>query len=99
MLLIIGSFRIDPARLGEARPAMDAMIAATRGEPGCIQYAYAEDVAEPGRIHVIERWTDRGALESHFSAPHLLEWRASWGRLGIGERDLKLYDGGEPEPI
>lgn len=95
MLLIVGTIRIDPPRLDEARPVMLAMVEASRDEPGCIQYSYAEDLFEPGLIHVVERWRDREALAGHFSAPHLLEWRSNWPRLGIHGRDLRLYDSAE----
>lgn len=95
MLLIVGTIRIDAARLDEARPVMWAMADASRDEPGCIQYSYAEDLFEPGLIHVVERWRDREALAGHFSAPHLLEWRSNWSRLGISDRDLRLYDSAE----
>lgn len=95
MLLIVGTIRIDAARLDEARPVMLAMVEASRDEPGCIQYSYAEDLFEPGLIHVVERWRDREALAGHFSAPHLLEWRSNWPRLGIRDRDLRLYDSAE----
>jgi quinol monooxygenase YgiN len=99
MLLILGSFRVDPARRDEVNAAMERMITETRAEPGCIQYAYAEDLLDPGLIHVTERWRDRDALAGHFSAPHLLEWRSDWRRLGIAERNLVLYESDDGEPI
>jgi quinol monooxygenase YgiN len=55
MLLITGTFRIPPERLAEARPAMAAMIAASRAEAGCLDYSYAEDLLEPGLIRVTDR--------------------------------------------
>ena len=33
---------------------MHKMIASSRDEPGCLHYSYAEDVLEPGLIHVTE---------------------------------------------
>ncbi len=99
MLLILGTFRISPDRLDAARPAMARMIAGSRAEPGCIDYGYAGDLLDPGLFHVVERWRDREALAGHFGAPHLLEWRAEWARLGIGERDLRLYEIDDGEVI
>jgi quinol monooxygenase YgiN len=99
MLLILGTFRIDPTRLAEARPAMARMIAESRAEPGCIEYSYSEDLLDPGLIRVIERWRDRDAVTSHLMAPHLLEWRAQWPRLGIGERDLRLFSADDGVPF
>ena len=98
MLVIVGTFRVLPTSLDAARPAMRAMIEASRAEDGCIGYDYAEDMLAPGLIHVTERWRDRAALDAHFNAPHIAEWRAAWPKLGIGERNLMLFDAGEPAP-
>jgi len=98
-LLIVGTVRLPPENLAEARKAMCAMIAASRGEDGCLSYAYAADVAEPGLIRVSELWRDRDALARHFAAAHLAAWRAAWPRLGLSDRNLVLYEVGDPEPV
>ena len=92
MLVITGSFRIPPANVHAARPAMAAMIAASRAEPGCLDYSYGEDVLDPGLIRVSERWADRAALDAHAASAHLQAWRAAWPALGIGARDLLLCE-------
>ena len=99
MLLIIGTVRLPAGRLDAARPAMASMIEASRAEPGCLEYSYAQDVLDPGLIHVKERWKDRMALAEHFKSAHIAGWRASWSSLGIGERNLSLYEVGESQPI
>ena len=96
MLLIVGTIRLPPAKLMEARAAMMAMLNSSRAEDGCIEYNYAEDIADPGLIRVTELWRDRDALDRHFASTHLAGWRASWSVLGIGDRELKLYEVGEP---
>ena len=98
-LLILGTVRLPPENLEEARGVMSAMIAASRGEDGCILYAYAQDVAEPGLIRVSELWRDRDALARHFASPHLAAWRAAWPRLGLTDRSLVLYVVGDAEPV
>lgn len=97
MLLITGTIRLPPARLPDARPAMRAMIEASRAEPGCLAYSYAEDVLEPGLIRVNELWASRAELEAHFRSPHIGKWRAAWTALEIGERNLQRYEVGPPE--
>lgn len=96
MLLIVGTIRLPPANLGAAQFAMARMIEASRAEDGCLHYSYAEDVLEPGLIHVREAWRDRASLDRHFASDHLAEWRAAWPALGIGDRDLVVYEVGEP---
>jgi quinol monooxygenase YgiN len=77
MLVIIGTMRLPADRLAAARPAMASMIEASRAEPGCLEYCYAEDVFESGLIHVKERWTDRAVLTEHLKSAHLANWRTS----------------------
>jgi len=92
MLLIIGTIRIPPAMLVRARAAMQLMVLASRAEDGCLDYAYAEDVLEPGLIRVSEAWSDQATLDAHFASDHLAEWRNAWPALGICDRDLGLYE-------
>ena len=99
MLLIVGTVRLPAATLSIARPAMQAMIEGSRAEPGCIDYSYAEDVLDPGLIHVMELWRDQASLDRHFASAHIKTWRASWPDLGIHDRSLVIYDVDEPRQI
>jgi len=96
MLLIIGTVRLPPDKLSEARHVMAGMILASRAEDGCIEYAYAEDVLEPGLVHVKEVWRDQTALDQHFASDHIAVWRSTWPTFGIKDRNLRLYEVGEP---
>jgi quinol monooxygenase YgiN len=96
MLLIVGTICLPADNMEAARPAMKRMAKASRAEVGCVEYGYAEDVFSPGLIHVKELWTDQAALDRHFASAHIAEWRAAWPRLGIGDRNLRIYDVGEP---
>lgn len=98
MLLITGTIRLPPGSLAEARPAMRAMIEASRAEPGCLEYSYAEDVLDPGLMHINELWDTRAHLQAHFRSDHIAAWRAHWSDLGITDRKLRLYEVGESEP-
>lgn len=99
MLLIVGTIRLPAGRLDRARPSMALMIEASRAEAGCLEYSYAEDVLDTGLIHVKERWRDRTVLDKHFKSAHLAAWRDKWSSVGIGERNLNLYEVGEAKPI
>lgn len=92
MIIITGSFRVPPGSIDLIRPAMETMIHASRAEDGCIEYAYALDVLDPGLVRVIERWRDRDALEAHFRTVHIADWRAQVAALAISDRELIGYD-------
>jgi quinol monooxygenase YgiN len=91
-LIIAGTVRVPPANVEAFRPHMLGMMAASQAEDGCFDYNYAEDVAEPGLIHVFERWRDQAALDAHFRTGHMARWRAEWPSFGVSDRRLFAYE-------
>jgi quinol monooxygenase YgiN len=96
VIFIEGAIRIRDLAL--ARPAMEEMIRASRAEAGCIDYAYAIDLLDPGLIRVSERWESREALAAHIASDHIRRWRALWPEIGVSDRRLRMYDAA-PEPF
>lgn len=99
MLLIVGTIRVPEDKVDAARPEMRRMVESSRAEQGCVEYSYAQDVFDPGLIHVKELWTDRESLDRHFATAHIAQWRAAWPTLGIGDRKLRVYEVGAPQPV
>ena len=91
-IIIAGTVRVPPENLVQFKPHMDAMLAASRAEDGCLTYSYAVDVQDPGLIRVFEAWRDQAAIDAHFKAPHMATWRAANAELGVFERKLALYE-------
>ncbi len=91
MIVVTGEFRMPLGVLDEARAAMARVIAASRAEAGCLAYCYAEDVLEPGLFRVIERWTDRAALDLHFTQPHMKRWLDERAAMGLTGRDVVAH--------
>ncbi len=99
MILIVSTVRLPPEKVGDARAAAARMIEATRAEDGCAYYAFAEDVLDPGLIHLHELWRDQAALDAHFASAHMAAWRAAGRELGIRDRNLRVYEVGEGRPL
>ena len=99
MILVLGTVKLAREKLDGAKAAMERMVTASRAEPGCIAYGYAQDVLDPETIHVIEKWQDRAALQAHFTTPHMADWRRVMGELGLSGRDLKVHEIDEGAPI
>jgi quinol monooxygenase YgiN len=98
-LLITGVFRVPPENLDALRPHMAAVIMTTRAEKGCLEYAYSEDLLDPGLIRVIERWTDQASLDVHFAAPHMAAWKTAREALGFHGRDLVVCEAVSERPL
>lgn len=67
---------------------MTLMIEETRKEEGCLEYSYAIDVLTPDRLVVLEYWESWEALDAHFEARHMKNWRAALGSAGKISRDI-----------
>jgi len=91
-LIVAGTIRVPPDQLDGLRSHMTRMMTATRTENGCTTYSYAEDIAEPGLIHVFEIWRDDDALAAHFKTDHMARWREIWPRFGVSDRRLFAYE-------
>jgi len=98
-LIVAGTVRVPPENVAGLRPHMAEMLAASRAEDGCAAYSYAEDVTEPGLIHVFEVWRDQAALDAHFATAHMARWRAAWPSFGVSERRLFAYEVASERPL
>jgi len=65
MLIVAGHFEVDPERRDEFISDREALMRASRAEPGCIAYAFMADPIEPGRVQLFERWESKEALATH----------------------------------
>ena len=99
MIVITGTVRIPAGALDACRPAMKAMVEASNAEDGCLHYAYAEDVLEPGVIWVSEAWRDDAALKGHADSAHMAAWRAAGAALGLHDRNLTVYEAVSSRPL
>ncbi|MDZ4762620.1 MAG: putative quinol monooxygenase [Alphaproteobacteria bacterium] len=96
MIVVEGTIRV--ADLERARSAIEAMIAASRAEAGCIDYGYAVDLLDPHLVRVSEKWESRAALRAHGASDHIRAWRALWPSIGVSDRSLRMYEA-VAEPI
>ena len=99
MIVLNGTIRIPADKLDQARPAMKAVIEATRKEDGCLFYAFGEDVLDPGLIVIAEAWRDEPALGAHLSSPHFTAWRDANPGLGVTDRQLTVYEAVSSKPL
>ncbi len=68
MIVVQGVFRVAE----QDREAFLAQSIETqeisRGEKGCIEYVFAADPLDPGRVVLSERWQTREDLDAHLAA-------------------------------
>lgn len=70
---------------------MASVIRASREEPGCLAYSYAEDILDPGLFRVSEAWVSGDLLSKHFETPHMQQWKQEREELGMSERSITMH--------
>jgi quinol monooxygenase YgiN len=65
MIVVLGIFEVEAADRQRFLDEKAAQVRATRTETGCIDYAFAADAGDPGRVRLVEKWESMEALEAH----------------------------------
>jgi quinol monooxygenase YgiN len=65
MVIVGGTFEFDPDKRDLFLASRTEMMRVSRAEAGCLEYTFAADPLDPGRVVLFERWTDQDALDAH----------------------------------
>jgi quinol monooxygenase YgiN len=68
VIIVGGRFEMDPAERDAFLADRHEMMRRSRGEDGCLEYTFAADPLEPGRVILFERWGSQAALDAHLAA-------------------------------
>lgn len=60
----------------QAEALIRTIIPPTHAEEGCIAFALHRDLDDLHKLVLVERWSDREALERHLATDHLAAFRA-----------------------
>jgi quinol monooxygenase YgiN len=91
MIVIKGSIKLAPGELEKFRAIATAMAEATRKEKGCVEYAFAQDIADPTILRIVEEWEDEAALTEHFATPHMATFNAAIRDAKVEHASVKAY--------
>ena len=69
-----------------------ATQASAREQPGCEYYAFAESLDDPGHFVLVQRWSDRAALEEHYRSPAFADYQAGIAPLLVRSSELMLFE-------
>ena len=96
---VVGSFTAQPGKEEEAIQALQALVAPTHREDGCILYALHRGVDDPRRMAFVERWASRELLDAHLASPHVQQILTRAEERFGDSADIVVYDAlpeGEP---
>jgi quinol monooxygenase YgiN len=91
MIVVIGRVRTDAQRREALLRVGQAVAAASRAEPGCLDYRLYEDSETDNDFVFVEEWSDQDALEQHFATPHLREFMGAVQSTIVAPPDVKFH--------
>jgi quinol monooxygenase YgiN len=89
VLIVAGSFEVDPDQRDAFVASRHESMQKSRSEPGNLEYTVAPDPIDPGRVVLYERWVDQAALDAH-----LAPIRAGTAPQGVAPKSasIAIYD-------
>ncbi len=95
VIVVSGTFEIDPAQRERALEVAGAMAAVSLAESGCAAYGFWADPADGNRFRVFEEWESAAALDAHFQTPHMATFIAELRTLGVSSAEVWRYEATE----
>jgi quinol monooxygenase YgiN len=99
VLIIAGSFQVDPKTRDAALAASKEMMAETLKEKGCHAYCFSADLSDPAIVHLFERWESDADLRAHFTTPHMARFQAAIGKLGTKPIEIHKFEISSMGPV
>jgi quinol monooxygenase YgiN len=66
-VIVQGTFELDPADRAGFLAGREAMMRTSRAEDGCLEYVFAADPLDDGRVVLSERWESQAHLDAHLA--------------------------------
>jgi quinol monooxygenase YgiN len=89
MLIVAGTFTVDPERRAEFLESRVEAIHTSRGEKGCLQYAMSADAVDPAVVRLFEVWSSRADLQTHLE--RVRSTARPEGGVPVLAHDMKMY--------
>lgn len=99
MILILGTAPLRPDRRAAVVSAAQRMQAATRTEPGCLQYSLGIALDDPNQLLLNEIWADGEALQAHFETTHFATFRSLLRQALSDPSKFTRYEISESSPL
>ena len=97
MIIVNARIQASADTVAALQDAILTMQNATLKEDGCEDYSFCVELADPGAIRVVERWTTKEALSAHFKTPHMAAFLATMQAHPSGETAAHFYEATEIE--
>jgi quinol monooxygenase YgiN len=89
--LVVGDIHTLQGRRADVVELLRETQDRVRREPGCVSYAFAEVVADPGHYVVVQEWRDEPALEAHYASQAYATYQQHIGELISRPSEARIH--------
>jgi quinol monooxygenase YgiN len=93
LVIVAGTFTVDPDRRAEFLEGRLESISASREDRWCLEYTMSADAVDPGLVRLFEMWTSLADLQAHVE--RIRSSPPAEGGVPVLARDMKIYAGAE----
>ena len=88
---VVATVKAKAGMEAAVKSAIEAVIAPTRSEPGCINYDLHQSVEDPTVFMLYENWRSKKDLDEHLAMPYLKDLIGKAEELVREPIDIALY--------
>jgi quinol monooxygenase YgiN len=110
VIVALGDISAQIPRLEDVRQVMRDTQKRVREQPGCVSYAFAEALDDPGHFVVVAEWQDLATLEGHYRSEAFADYQAAIAPLLVRDTDMRISEtrqsarpvadtGEDPDPV
>ena len=99
MLVIAGTFNLEPSDRDAFLSAAKDVMAETLKEEGCHAYCFSPDISDTAVVHLFEKWESEDHLGPHMKSDHIRTFGRSLKPLKINSRSLTMYEVGSEKSM
>lgn len=71
---VVATIKAKPGMEDTVRAAVEALVAPTRAEAGCINYDLHQSAEDPSVLMLYENWVSKKDLDEHLAMPYLKDF-------------------------
>jgi quinol monooxygenase YgiN len=74
VLTVIAMYKTKPGKSDEVAAILARHVAATRAEPGCVQFVANRSGKDPDRFVLFEQYVDEASFDAHRTSSHFARY-------------------------
>jgi len=95
MLIVLAKITAKNGMVNNILNESKAIIEATRGEEGCIEYNLYNPIDSENTLLFVEKWESKESLESHIKQQHFIDFGSAIENYLAKDLEISVYSSEE----